>query len=138
MEIKPLGTKHGWSSVFRATSTNKNCCDYGDRIPGMYFQSGSTRLYIGNAVNGNGNFHRTEKIALFKEIPLNKFTLVTIEQVIEDGEYRYSIYFDHEELYSTINSKPRVFKHVNVYMGDSFYNPANAVIRNFNFENLEI
>eukprot|EP00111_Clytia_hemisphaerica_P008352 TCONS_00024387-protein len=130
MEIKPLGVRHGWTNIFHATSNAGNCCGYGSRIPAFFLFSGSTRLHMCNAVNGRGNFY------IDRTIPMNKFTKVDLQQVLESGEYRYSIFFNNVEVYTIVNKKPQVFKHVNVYFGDRFYTPSNALIRNFHFENL--
>ena len=68
---------------------------------------------------------------------MNKFTHITIQQVRDGNDYRYTILFDHQEVYTVINKKPQVFKNVDTYMGDRFYNPSNAIVRNFHFQNIE-
>jgi hypothetical protein len=35
-----------WSGIFHITATGNNCCEYGDRIPGMWFAPNSRRLTV--------------------------------------------------------------------------------------------
>ena len=133
LDIKPTGTKKGWTNVFRATATpTKNCCSYGNRVPAIFFRSDTSKLHICNSINGRGNFYIDEMI------PMDKYTTVTIQQLRnEDGKYRYTILLDHKEAYTVINNKPQVFKNVQVFFGDRFYQPSEAMIKNFLFQNLE-
>lgn len=71
-------------------------------------------------------------------IPMNKFTTVSIEQIREgDEKYRYSIFLNHVEAFTIVNTKPQEFKDVQVFFGDRYYPASDAMIRNFKFQNLE-
>ena len=40
-EITPQNrVQEGWSNIFHITATGQNCCNYGDRIPGVWFYPG--------------------------------------------------------------------------------------------------
>lgn len=131
LDIKPMGVVSGWSNIIRVASTTKNCCDKGNRIPALFFHTQSTKIHTCNYINGNGNFH------VNVAIPMGKFTNVKIQQILQsDGTYRYSIAYDDKEIYSVINKTPKAFENAKVFIGDRFYNPSNAIVSNFKFENL--
>ena len=134
MDIKLLGGRHArWTNIFRATATEHNCCSSkGDRIPAIFLRPGSNNtLHICNSINGRGN------LCVNPVVPVNKFTHVTIQQVKDGDKYQYSILLDHNEIYSVVNQQARSYESVNVYMGDGYYAPADAVVKNYHFENLE-
>ncbi|XP_066933093.1 uncharacterized protein [Clytia hemisphaerica] len=134
MEIKPVGVRPGWTSIFHATRNvkgNRNCCGYGSRIPALFFHSNTTKLHTTASINGRGNFY------INNDMDMDRFTVVTIEQSRQhDGQYRFSLMFDYIEVYTVINKQPEVFKDVSIYIGDPWYEPSNVVVRNFHFENL--
>eukprot|EP01052_Picozoa_sp_SAG31_P015233 SAG31_NODE_974_length_10627_cov_11.246201_6_plen_522_part_00 len=59
--------REGWSSIFHFTATGANCCEYGDRIPGVWFFPGGAdrscvrgscpghRLHVVYGHDGDGN-----------------------------------------------------------------------------------
>ena len=59
-----------WSSILRFTNTDSNCCNIGDRIPAIFYNSGNgganSYLHITNAVNGNANYYFNHYIDLRK------------------------------------------------------------------------
>ena len=68
VEISPFGTVTGWSNILHV-GIGGNFEVYGDRIPGIWFISGTTRLHISSAINGNSNFQIDTD-----SIPMNKWT----------------------------------------------------------------
>ena len=52
-ELKPSKVTRGWSNIVHFT-TGGNCCGVGDRIPGVWFYSGTTKLLICSAINNIG------------------------------------------------------------------------------------
>ena len=48
-----------YQSILRLTSTDVNCCNLGDRVPGVWIYGG--KFYISFALNGNANkvYHGT-------------------------------------------------------------------------------
>ena len=59
-EFKPTSFQTGWSNILHLT-TNGDCCEYGQRIPGVWLHDRETwattnRLHVCSAVNGEGNF----------------------------------------------------------------------------------
>ena len=49
----------GWANVFHATPSGSNCCNVGDRMPGIWLdpRSGTNAFLVVWDSNGNGNFH---------------------------------------------------------------------------------
>jgi len=65
VDIKPKGIVRGWSNIIHLTATKKNCCGVGDRMPGIWFISKTTRLHIAAGVNKRGNtYYNTDALPL--------------------------------------------------------------------------
>ena len=79
----------GWSSILRFTSTNNNCCNIGDRIPAIFYNSEGF-LSISSAVNEDGDYY------LRYYIDLEKWYHIEIVQKTENGKVReYHNYWNH-------------------------------------------
>lgn len=129
--IKPLHVKHGWTSIIHA-SIGENVAKYGDRIPAVFFHSGSTRLHICSAVSGNKNYCKD-----FKPLPLNKFSTIIIQQIPKQRrygtksygtQYHYQIIINKKQVLDVVNTKPQVFHNVNYYASDPWHPPAIAIV----------
>ena len=131
-DIKPLGITVGdYASIIHLT-TGKNAGEHGARTPGVWFDVGTTTLNIHTTINNDPN-------AMLKQIslPINKYTTIQIKQVRDNNnQYMCELWVNETREYSILNSKPRSFTNVTVYVGDPWYPPANAMIKNFNFTNL--
>ena len=53
-QLNPFMVTRGWSNIVHFTATDRNCCGVGDRVPGVWFHSGTTKLLICSAINNNG------------------------------------------------------------------------------------
>merc|ERR1712072_491323 len=49
-----------WSSIVHFTATDTNCCDYGSRIPGVWFWPGTRKILVVDGHGANGNSHTGE------------------------------------------------------------------------------
>ena len=128
LQINPFGTISGWGSILHAT-TGKDNHAYGDRTPGIWFHSKTTKLLICSAVNGNKNYCFTSA-----PIPLHKHTAVIVQQIQSGGnhQYYYQIFINGKRVLNVMNEQARVFKNVKYYASDPWYTPAKATIRSFN------
>ncbi|XP_066926984.1 uncharacterized protein [Clytia hemisphaerica] len=127
--INPLGYIAGESNILRVTNTEQDCCNHGDRIPGLFFAPNSTNLLIRNAINGNGNQ------LVNKTIPLYHTTYVTILQRQYGQErYRYSISINATEIYRAINNRFVPYDNVTVWMSDKFHTAANVIVDRFEYQ----
>ena len=128
LQVRPSGTVYGWSNVLHAT-IGKNIARYGDRIPGIWFNSGSTRLHICSAVNGNKNYcYNSPSLHRYK------FTKITIQQVQKrsyGNHYFYQIYINGKKVVDVLNRRAQIFRNVKCYAGDPWYHAAKANIKNF-------
>jgi hypothetical protein len=48
-------THNTWRNVFHITNNNRDCCNPGDRVPGMWVWPDSTRLHIAHDTSANNN-----------------------------------------------------------------------------------
>ena len=54
--LQPTGEiNEAWSNIIHFTATGNNCCEYGDRVPAVWFYPGSLRLHIIDGQPSNGN-----------------------------------------------------------------------------------
>ena len=49
-----------WSSIAHFTASNTNCCEYGSRIPGIWFWPGTRKVLVVDGHGDNGNSHTGE------------------------------------------------------------------------------
>ena len=127
IKITPYGIRKGWSNIMHATIGGNNR-NYGDRIPGIWFRPGSTRLHICSAVNGNKN-----KCYESSPLPLRKEATVVVRQIQswKDFKYYYQIFINRKRVYSIQNKDTTVFKNVEYFLSDPWYVPANAKLGDF-------
>ena len=127
LQINPFGTIDGWGSILHAT-IGKDSQNYGDRTPGIWFHSKSTKLHICSAVNGNRNYCYNSA-----PLPLHKHSAVIIQQIQlgHNHQYYYQIIINGKLVLNVMNEQARVFKNVKYYASDPWYTPAKATIRSF-------
>ena len=134
-KVKPLGKRNGWGNIIHSSAFGKSNKKYGDRIPGVWFKPNTTRLHICSAVNKKKNHCFTSK----KNLPMNKFTRVVIQQVaMKDGRFKYQITINKIVVHKVINKGPRSYKNVKMYASSPWAKPARAVLKNLKFRNLPI
>jgi hypothetical protein len=68
-----------WSGIFHITATGDNCCEYGDRIPGMWFAPNSRRLTVADGQPSNGNDYWEAEAGSVGDLQPNVPALVTVE-----------------------------------------------------------
>ena len=126
--LNPFGTVKGWSNILHGT-IGKDHGRNGDRTPGIWFRSQTTKLYICSSVNGDNNYCYNSA-----PIPLHENTSIQIQQVqLESNhQYHYQIFINKKRMLNTLNKVPMAFKNVKYYASDPWYNPAHATISNFN------
>ncbi|XP_065656161.1 uncharacterized protein LOC100212432 isoform X5 [Hydra vulgaris] len=129
-EVKPTSFEKGWKSVIHLTLGN-NFVTYGDRNPGVWFhENGLGGLHICSAVSSYRNLCKDTN-----PIQIDKWSTVKVAQQFSEGSYVYSIYINGENIFSTINTDPRNFENVKVFMADPWYNAQNGFVRNLRIIN---
>lgn len=137
-QLHPKGAVQILTSVIRLTSTNNECCYYGDRWIALWFNPNSYKLHyvVGAKSDKNGNnTYGTPGDALVRNvigIQPNQWNDV---KIVGSGDYvKLHINGILSAELSNVN-RPQLDS-LDVYAGDAFWDPANAHIRNFKFENI--
>ena len=124
-DIRPFGTISSWASIIHLTRGQDNT-KYGDRVPGVWFQPGSGRLHICSAINNNKANCYSDKTNL-----PNRFTRVRIFQKRDSkGRFVYVIVINSSIRRILANKAPATFYNVRYYLGDPWYKPAKALVKN--------
>ena len=71
--------KNGWTELLRFTSTNKDCCSAGDRIPAIFAHKNGF-IHVTSQVGTNGNAYKNFNIKT------QTWTKVEIKQYQENGK----------------------------------------------------
>ena len=134
-EIHPKGVHYGWENIIHFT-TGGNVGVDGNRIPAVWFHSGSTRLYICSSLNGNSNSCYSSKT-----IPPNRYIEVEIVQRQithrRGNSYIYTIGIAGVTVFRAVNTRARYYRNVKVYCADPWHYAGKAKIRNFIYHNLD-
>ena len=112
-----------WGSILHLTATGNNCCNYGDRIPAVWFHPGSHRLHVrdGHGSDGNAGCDPPD------ELPARQATVVRIEM----RPLSVVVYYNDELKCTQTRGDRRVFDDVVVYASDPWHVPARASINRF-------
>ena len=127
LAVSAIASLKGWRNILHFSATGKNCCNYGDRIPGVWFEPNSLRLYVvdGHILEGNAD-------SRLMKCDTKVLTL-------QNGKtYNLKMRFLRRSVTVMVNGKVacgnipredrRVFKGVKVYASDPWYTPANAAV----------
>ena len=128
-------TQHATTQTEHTTATGNNCCNYGDRIPGLWFWPGTRKVLLVDGHTADGNSHTGQWKCDDK--------LLTLQP---NKNYRLRMVFKLKFVSLYVNGAvackeiPRVdrkeFKDVQVYMSDPWHNPAKASVKNLYFKPL--
>jgi len=72
--INPRSTWSGWTEILRVSAEVGNCCEMGQRIPALFFSSGTTKIHFCTGCGNNGNTCMNAPVSL----PLNQETKVVV------------------------------------------------------------
>jgi len=129
LDVKANSFINTWQSIVHFTAHYYfNCCDSGSRIPGIWFYpstSGSSKIHICAAINGNGNTCYTSG-----DIAIGKWTSIEVSQTASGA---YSIELDGQEVQTWQNDDARDFTDVMVYGADPWSDQLDGSIRNFGY-----
>ena len=127
-DITPIVAVSGWSNILHVTIGN-NHGRYGDRTPGIWFISGTTKLHICAAVNGNSNYcFNSEPLTIGQSTPIE------IKQSPSIGGYTYSIHINNEKVHEVQNNQVEEFADVLLYRSDPWSPAALAIVKNIIME----
>ena len=119
------------SSILHGTIGGDNG-KVGERIPGIWFLPGVTKIKFCFAISGNGNScYKT-----WRGFTINRTYKITLQQLLnhDDKKYYYKIFVGNFNIFTVVNTSPQVFQNVNFYSGDPWSPPAKATVANFKIE----
>ena len=122
MEIYPTGLVTGWGTIIYMEVLT------GSYISTMWFVPESTQVAIYDWMNGSVKSQRAPS-----ELPFGHWAQIKIRQTLqENGEYLKEFEMNGNVFYSVVNTTPKEWKDVKLYVTDNkSYEPAKVSIRNF-------
>jgi hypothetical protein len=122
-------TRDGWASIVHLTATGGNCCDYGDRIPAVWFHPGTRRLHVrdGHGSDGNAGCDPEEELSEGASVPVRIVLRPNQMQVL----------FGDAVVCEAVRADRTAFEDVSVYAADPWHPSADATIERFYLKALE-
>merc|ERR1719420_2678957 len=120
-DIKPTAAAGGWANIIHFT-TDSNCCAYGQRIPGVWFYGGTTRLHIRDGRGSNGN----DGCDPAEQLPLNEVTNVRMVMTADKLE----VFYNGESKCSGDRGDRTNFDGIKVYATDPWHEVAAGSLQN--------
>uniref|UniRef100_A0A6C0IXU3 LamG-like jellyroll fold domain-containing protein n=1 Tax=viral metagenome TaxID=1070528 RepID=A0A6C0IXU3_9ZZZZ len=122
--IIPLGKINGWSNILHSSISNKNCCSKKDRLPGIWFRSNTTQLYIVVSTNVNPNHSFTCP----KNLPLNKEAHIRLSVKATHLTLNISGSINYKKTITIDNNREKGITHL--YISDPWHQSADSLIKN--------
>ena len=128
--INILNTSSNWRNIFHVTNQNVDCCNPGNRVPGMWIWPNNTEFHVPVSTTTNGNTYppsTTYGLALntpvFLTIVFNSTTMTLYANAISIQTYSYT--------------SPLVVANTDAsfYIGDPWYTCDGIEIKNFTLYN---
>ena len=85
--IESFAQDKTWSELFKFTSTDKDCCSAGNRIPALFVNKAGF-IYVTSQVGSDGDFHKSF------HIKPKTWTMVQIKQYPENGKVIINLVFN--------------------------------------------
>jgi len=121
--------KPGVSELLRFTSTDKDCCSVGDRIPAIFVHSDGY-IHVTSQVGTNGNYYKNFNIKL------KTWIKVDIKQYPDgNGKAIYEVIVDGKSAVKAENSEPTIYENVKVWAAQGkHFATSNAKIKEFEYQ----
>ena len=106
----------------------------GNRIPAVFLTRDSDipLIFYVNEVNGNNHWFGSKKFP----ISINVETHIELhQQYISNGNYRYFVKVNGEEILSILNAEAHQYYNVNVYASDPWHVQCQGYIKNLKLTN---
>ena len=134
LDIKPLGFVSDWASIVHFT-IGDNMGKPGDRIPGLWFWPGTTKLHVTSYLSGKSNHY--DSIDKTRAVEMNKWSTIKMQQIKDGSTYKLEYFLNSELISSVPNRTPMAFDNVAVYAADPWYKAANAKIRRLRYNSCQ-
>ena len=131
-DLFPLEHPRSFFNIVHFT-TGGNYGPLGTRIPGVWMND---VLYFSSGINDKGDFGTYGDNT---KIPLRQWAKIEIAQKkYGAGIYIYSIVINSRPIFQVMNSKPRFFNDVKLYVADGWFPAHKGYIRNLYVEGYEL
>lgn len=124
-DFTPKGLPSGWACLFHFTTGN-DCCNLGSRAPGIWFAPGTIKtfaIHIGHDDDGGWAARPN-----CDEIQMN--SKISFKLECKDSNITVTI---GKSVYNYTKGGKRFSGEVTVFSGDTWYEPANAIIENISY-----
>ena len=117
-EMNPYEMSLDYKNVLLMTSNKNALNNYGGRIPAISFKPANSRnankgdIQITCSVSGQSKHFVVEKV------PIRTWTKIKVQQNITTAGFLYSIWVNDQEMYNVINTDPRIFDNVKVFVSN--------------------
>jgi hypothetical protein len=120
-----------WSNIIHVSATGGNCCNYGDRVPGVWFYPGKRQLHVidGHGAEGGGN----DECVIAEELVPG----TTYQVRIDAHEKFVEVFFNNVMKCTEPRKDRRAFPAAQVYASDPWHPPADATLANLQLKPLE-
>ena len=125
--IKPLGVVHDryYANILHVVNKQNPF------ITGVWFPEGTSNICttIYDFKDGTYCFNRQP------EIPLHKFSTITMQQIQIGKRYHFQLYINANREHDYVIKQPKSFQNVTFYASHpKIWNPANAIISDFKID----
>ena len=120
-DFKPTKFVGGWTNILHLTTGGNT--GWGGRIPALFMHN--NKVYIFNAIDGNGNWLFDSPV-----LKINEWVHIQMTQTFEREEYVYRVYLNEQLLKTKVNKKPEEFKEVDVWISDNWSTATHGYIKN--------
>ena len=112
------------NNIIHLTSTDKDEYEtHGDRIPIILLEE--QKVYVRSSINGNPDYSK-----IFTDVlSLNQWKRIEVGQQKINGDFIYSISIGGKELHSVVNTQPKEFTEVKVYVSSPWFTAKPGAIR---------
>ena len=120
-----------WSNIIHFSATGDNCCNYGDRVPGVWFYPGKRQLHI---IDGHGQVGAGNDECVIEEelVPGTRYNVQ-----VDAHEKFVEVYINNVMKCTEPRKDRRPFPTAKVYASDPWYAPADAVLSGLQLSPLE-
>ena len=119
-------------------SIGGNQASFGDRIPGVFINHTSSELFFRTALGSNLNYKYNDDCSSeHLKLQINSKYFIEISQIMDEksGNIIFSAKINGNSCDPVINTQPRTFNNVLMYVSDPWYLQADGIIENLYFEN---
>jgi len=128
-EINPFDIISDWGNIMHFTMTGDNCCDYGSRIPAVWFYADTSCLLVAAGTNESGSATWNGRD---EPLPMHSWTTVNIVAEGDDAK----VYYNDTYVGRVQTDERMPHDDVTVWMSDDWHNAASVQLRNVRYRRI--